>query len=373
MSWSLKLGKVAGIPVLVHWTFFILLAFFGYTSWEESHDLKLAAEGTLFVVALFACVVLHELGHALAALRFGVKTVDITLLPFGGVARLKRMPERPLQELVVALAGPAVNLIIAGTIWALGEGPVSPPAGESLTLTGSIVRLGFWPTLLVVNLWLFLFNLVPAFPMDGGRVLRALLAMHMDYARATRAAASVGQLLAIGLGLLGLTSGNPMLVLICLFVWIGAEAEARQAEMGLALRDVKVGDVMITEFHTLAPDDTLGTAVEYLLTSTQHDFPVQDEGGPTGLLTREDLLRGLSERGRDAPIREYAQPGLGTVEADAPIVPAWTRLREGTKGCLQVVSRGRPVGLLLADHIGEYLRVRAALHGADPHGRERPR
>ncbi len=368
MSWSLKLGKVAGIPVLVHWTFFILLAFFGYSAWSESQDLLVALRGTVFVVALFGCVVLHELGHALAARRFGIATADITLLPFGGVARLKRIPEKPGQELVVALAGPLVNLVIAGTLLLLGARIAAPTGEQTSTLTATIARVGFWPTLLLVNLWLFFFNLLPAFPMDGGRVLRALLALRMDYARATRRAASVGQLLAIGLGLLGLTAGNPVLMLICLFVWLGAEAEARQVEMGAALKGARVSDAMITDYRTLSPEQNLGVAVDWLLTSTQHDFPVQDEEGPAGYLTREDLLRGLAERGRDAPIRDYLQPNLESVEADGPLGPAWDRLREGTKGCLQVTAKGRPVGLLLADHIGDYVRVRTALQGADPRG-----
>src|SRR3954453_3020834 len=235
MSWSWKLCRVAGIPIYVHWTFVILIAWVVIGSWLQSNDAIKALEGGGFVLALFGCVVLHELGHALAARRYGVPTADITLLPIGGVARLQRIPEHPTQELVVALAGPAVNVAIVAVLLMAGVRPrVDPSDGEFL------VRAQFLPKLLVVNTFLVLFNLLPAFPMDGGRVLRALLAMRLEYGRATRMAASVGQFMAILFGFLGL-AGNPMLLLIALFVWIGAESEAQMVQEGAPLRGVSGG------------------------------------------------------------------------------------------------------------------------------------
>lgn len=358
MSWSWKLGRIAGIPIYVHWTFLILIAWVVLGHVREGHTVARTAEGVGFVLSIFGCVVLHELGHAMAARRYGVPTADITLLPIGGVARLQRIPEKPAEELVVAIAGPLVNVAIVIVLYVLGVRP-----RVDLTDTQHLVHAQFLPKLMEVNLFLFLFNLLPAFPMDGGRILRALLALRLPYARATRLAASVGQVMAIGFGLLGLTGSAPMLLLIALFVWIGAEGEAVQVEERLALKNVAVRAAMLTEFHTLSPHDTLGHAADLLVAGTQHDFPVRDNGQIAGLLTRADLMTGLSRAGRDARVADFVSTSVSTVEADSPLVPAVAQLREGGSPCLQVVDRGQTVGLLTLENIGEYLMVRTALAG----------
>jgi len=358
MSWSWKLCRVAGIPIYVHWTFVILLVSIVVGYWAKSHDILAGLEGGAFILTLFGCVVLHELGHALMARRFGVPTADITLLPIGGVARLQRIPERPGQELLIAVAGPAVNVVIVGLLLVAGV----DFAGDFRD-SDHLVQERFWPKILEVNAFLALFNMLPAFPMDGGRVLRALLAMRLPYARATRLAASVGQFMAVGFGLLGLSYGAPMLLLIALFVWIGAEGEALQVEERIALRDVPVEAAMLTEFHILSPTDTLGHAADLLLAGTQHDFPVlpNDEQGVRGLLTRSELMAGLSRRGRDAMVSEFARTEIPRVEIGSPLHTAVVRLREGGSPCSEVVDDGRTVGLLTLENVGEYLMVQAAL------------
>jgi Zn-dependent protease len=310
-------------------------------------------------------VVLHELGHALTARRYGVPTQDITLLPIGGVARMQRIPEQPGQELLIALAGPAVNLAIAGLLYG-GFGVRFPAGADDVQ---HLVEAQFWPKILEVNVFLAAFNLLPAFPMDGGRVLRALLAMRLPYARATRLAASVGQFMAIGFGLLGLSGGSPLLLLIALFVWIGAEAEAAQVEERVALKDVRVRDAMITEYHMLEPQDTLGHAADLLLAGTQHDFPIVAEGnhGFNMLLTRSDLLAGLARGGRDALAADYARTEIPSVEASSPLATAVMDLRGGKGPCLQVVDQGQTVGLLTLENIGELLMVRSALAEQQSH------
>jgi Zn-dependent protease len=358
------LGRIAGVPIYVHWTFLILIAWVVVASTAEGRSAAATLEGVGFVLALFACVVLHELGHATAARRFGVTTSDITLLPIGGVARMQRIPEHPGQELVIALAGPAVNVAIALVLFLAGIAfPTDVNHPEHL------VRGRFLPKLLEVNVMLVAFNLLPAFPMDGGRVLRALLAMRLEYARATRIAASVGQLMAIGFGFFGLFHGYPLLLLIALFVWIGAESEAVQVEERVVLKGVAVRHAMLTEFQTLAPSDTLGHATDLLLAGTQQDFPVLADGRFVGLLTRADLMSGLAHAGRGAHVADFAKTEIGAVEADAPLAPAMARLREGEGPCLQVVDRGRTVGLLTLENIGEFLMVRTALAASDA-GRE---
>ncbi|MFO0951085.1 MAG: site-2 protease family protein [Isosphaeraceae bacterium] len=364
MSWSWKIGRVAGIPIYVHWTFLILLGWVLIEQFARQQSILLALTGVAFAIALFGCVVLHELGHALMARRFGVGTTDITLLPIGGLARLQRIPEKPSQELLVALAGPAVNVFIVAVLLLAG---VRYPAG--LNNPRQLVEPAFWSNLLLVNTLLVAFNLLPAFPMDGGRVFRALLAMRMDYARATRAAASVGQVLAIGFGLLGLQTMNPVLVLIATFVWIGAEAEASQVEERFVLRGVPVRAAMVTEYLTLSANDSLGQAADLMLAGTQHDFPVRGAEGSTAVLTRSNLIQGLSQGGRQARVGDYAQDGADPVEANSPLVAAVADLRASGLPCLQVVDRGAPVGWLTLENIGEFLMVRSALAAAPGPGR----
>ena len=360
MSWSFRLGRIAGIPIFVHWTFLILLAWLVYGHWASGHDLATTLEGVGFVLAIFGCVVLHELGHALAARRYGVPTADITLLPIGGVARLQRIPEHPLEELVVAIAGPMVNVVIVGVLLAVGvRWPVTTVDPDNHFL----VAASFFPKLLSVNAFLVLFNLLPAFPMDGGRVLRALLALRLDYVRATRIAASVGQLMAIGFGFLGLT-GSPMLLLIALFVWIGAEGEARMVQERVTLRNISVRAAMLTDYKILNPSSTLGQAAELLLAGAQQDFPVMGEGRPDRLLTRSSLMSALAQGGRDASVGGATLLPLRQVLADDPLGPALIRLRDEGEACLEVVEDGRPIGLLTAENIGELLMVRAALADA---------
>jgi Zn-dependent protease len=234
MGWSWRIGRVKGIDVDIHVTFLIFLAWIAFSNYRASGDLTYVASGLLFTLALFGIVVLHELGHALAARRYGIRTRAITLLPIGGVASLERMPRKPRQELVVALAGPAVNVVLAAAIYVLLN------LGAGLAPVSDVFRAGtsFLSQLFWVNVSLAIFNLIPAFPMDGGRVLRALLAMRLGHARATQVAAMIGQLMAIVFLFLGIFT-NPMLIFIAMFVWFGAASESSQmpgraAEMGSA-------------------------------------------------------------------------------------------------------------------------------------------
>jgi Zn-dependent protease len=229
-------------------------------------------------------VLLHEYGHALAARKYGIATRDITLLPIGGLARLERMPDKPSQELVVALAGPLVNVIIAaGLFLGLTLTGTWQPLASLTTTSGNLLE-----RLLAVNVFLVLFNLLPAFPMDGGRVLRSLLALQLDYARATRIAARIGQGMAFVFGFIGLFT-NPMLLLIALFVWVGAAQEAAAAEMKASFTGVTVREAMLTDFKVLAPENTLGDATRLILAGSQQDFPVLSNGQFGGMLGHTQL------------------------------------------------------------------------------------
>lgn len=358
MKWSLKLGRFAGIDVFVHWTFAILLVWIFVSYLNASHDVAAALRGVGFLLAAFGCVVLHEFGHALTARRYGIRTLDITLLPIGGVARLERMPEVPRHELWVALAGPAVNVVIAAVLFAI----LLAASGVQLLYQVDFLRGDFLSNLMWVNLFLAVFNLLPAFPMDGGRVLRAILAQNLGRRRATQIAASVGQGMAFLFGLLGLFS-NPLLIFIAFFVYIGAQAEAQMVEFSSVLRGLTVRDGMQTRFRVLAAGDPVSVAVTELLAGAQQDFPVLAGGQVVGMLRRKDLVKALSESGPDNTVDHAMCRNCHTTQADEPLEHALEKLRQDGCAAAAVMEDGRLIGLLTIENVSELVMVNAAMEG----------
>lgn len=356
MKWSLRLGKLLGIDVYVHFTFVLLLAFLGFSYWSATHNVEAVLRGVAFIVALFGCVVLHELGHALMARRYGIKTRDITLLPIGGIARLEKMPEKPQQELWVALAGPAVNVVIAAVLL-IG---LAATRGLSPVVELSATGGSYWQRLILLNLILVAFNLLPAFPMDGGRVLRALLSLRLGRRRATALAANVGQLMAIAFGILGFFY-NPFLIFIGIFVYLGAQAEAAFVEQQSALTGLRVRDAMMTRFSTLAVRDTLAKAVEELLAGSQQDFPVMEHDLPVGMLRRNDLVKALAEGSQDAVVTAGMCKDCETVEESAPLQGTVESMRARQCATTPVMAGGRMVGLLTLENVAEMIMVNAAI------------
>jgi len=356
MKWSWKLGEFLGIGVYIHATFLLLIGWIVLTHFLQGQTTDSVLTGVLFTLAIFLCVLLHEYGHALAARRFGIGTRDITLLPIGGVARLERMPEEPRQELWVALAGPAVNFAISGALFLvlLAAGALQPLAG--LSVTGG----PFLERLMVVNIFLALFNMLPAFPMDGGRVLRALLATRLPYARATRIAAFLGQGMALLFGLAGLF-GNPFLLFIAFFVWIGAAQESAAVEAKSALGGIPVGGAMITDFRQLAPGDPLSRAVDLVLSGSQQDFPVVENDRAVGILTRADLILALARHGQDMPVGEVMVRTFESADISDPLESAFERLQACSCSALPVQRNGRLAGLITAENVGELLVIRAGM------------
>lgn len=357
MKWSLKLGKLLGVDIYLHFTFLLLLVYLGFTYFRVTQNIEAAFMGVGVIVALFGCVVLHELGHALMARRYGIRTRDITLLPIGGLARLERMPEKPVQEFWVALAGPAVNLIIAAILWiGLAASGHESSSGE-LSMEGG----SFWQRLLILNLTLVAFNLLPAFPMDGGRVLRAILSMKIGRQRATAIAANVGQAMAIVFGVMGFFY-NPFLIFIGIFVYLGAQAEAGMVEMQAALSGLRVRDAMITHFRTLTADDTLDKAVNELLAGSQHDFPVVEKDQLVGILRRSDLVKALHAGSRDSPVTAGMSRDCQSLDPESPLRNALESMHERQCTMMPVLGgKGHIVGLLTLENISEMLIVNAAL------------
>jgi Zn-dependent protease len=359
MRWQWKLGTFAGIDVFVHATFLLLIGWIGYSYWLQYGTIAKVVEGILFILVLFLCVVLHEYGHALTARRYGIKTRDITLYPIGGVARLERMPEKPIEELWVALMGPAVNVVIAALLFAylfISRGLV--PVTDLTVASGSFVA-----RVMAVNITLVLFNLIPAFPMDGGRVLRALLAMRMDYVRATQIAANIGQGLAFLFGLAGLF-GNPFLLFIAFFVWIGASQEASMVQMRNSISGIPVTHAMQTKFETLSPADRLDRVVNLILAGSQQDFPVVQDGQFIGVLTRDDFIKALSHQGQNTPVTDVIQRNIPSVDSHEMVETALMRLQESGAKTLPVMHGGRFVGLVTSENITEFLMIRSALRTA---------
>ncbi len=353
MTWSFPIGRFLGSELRVHATFFLLLAWVAAAAYFMG-GVPAMIENTLFILALFTCVVAHEYGHALMARRYGIATPDITLLPIGGLARLERMPEKPGQEIMVALAGPAVNVVIWAVLVLFG-------AETDLERLMEIEdpAAGFMGRLAVVNLFLVLFNMLPAFPMDGGRVFRALLSTQMPRVQATRVAATAGQVLAFGFGFLGLFGGNPLLILIAVFVFIAASAESSDVAMRELARNLGVRDAMITQFEFLRPDATLDSAATTLIRTTQHEFPVLDaDGYMIGFLMRRDLYKALESGPRTRPVTEVMITDVPALNVRDKLEAAIDAMyREGKPAVGVTGPRGHLIGYITPENLGELMVV----------------
>jgi Zn-dependent protease/CBS domain-containing protein len=354
MVWALPVGNIAGTAIRLHVTFLLLLAAVAAAGYAQGGAMA-ALDVLAFVILLFACVVAHEFGHIFAARRYGIATQDVTVLPIGGLATLERMPEKPGEELVVALAGPLVNVAIAAVL------VVALAASGGLASAGQLLHPGesLIGRLIAGNLLVAAFNLIPAFPMDGGRVLRALLATRFSYGRATAAAVWIGRVVAVPLGLVGLFF-NPMLVVIAAFVVVAARAEAQDVALRESTRDQLVAASMITRFETLPPDLPLAKAAEALLSTGQAAFAVVDESGRLhGFLKREALLAALRRHGGEAPVAA-AMSGIPTVHCHAPFSTALNRLRHPKTPTLGVVDdEARLVGLMTRDTVRRMIQLHA--------------
>jgi len=357
MKWSWKIGRVAGIDVRIHATFLILLAWVAFGGALLGGGTGAALSSVALLLAVFGIVVLHELGHALAARRYGIRTRDIVLLPIGGVSRLERLPTDPGQQLWVAVAGPLVNVVLAAAILAYlaAKGDVGALGSWFSARSGSVASRLFW-----INVSLAVFNLLPAFPMDGGRALRALLARTMDDARATAVAARLGRAMALLLGAVGLF-WNPLLVFIALFVWMGASQEESASELRDAIQGIPVRKAMVTDLRTLSPEAPLEEAMHHLLEGFQQDFPVVEHDRVVGVLTRADLLKSISAHGARAPVASAMRREFPTADPSEPLASAFERLREDGIRTIPVIENARLVGVLTSENVGELVMFRKAL------------
>lgn len=323
MKWTWNVGRIAGIDIKIHLSFFLLPIWVGLSTLVDGGDTSAMLMEILLILLLFVCVVLHELGHALTAKLFGIQTKDITLLPIGGIARLEEMPEDPKEELLVAAAGPAVNLVIGAAIF------ISLLVSGLFTLPLDLSALieNFWVQLMTTNFTLVAFNLLPAFPMDGGRVLRAILSTQMDRVKATRIAANVGRGLAVVMGIAGFFL-NSWLILTAFFVWFGAGAEAQSVEVKAGLEGLVVRDAMVSQFYKVEGNLPLASVYQISMQTGQRDIPVKSNGHYLGIIRRQDLLRAIERLGNRAPA--YAAIGVEPegLDPDMPLMEVLPRFAE---------------------------------------------
>ena len=362
MGWSFRIAQVKGIDIKVHVTFFLILIL-GAVQWGGiTGTLDGAIFGVVLMILLFTCVTLHELGHSLVALRFDIPVREITLLPLGGVAQITKNPDKPLHELLIAIAGPLVNVVIAAFLFVVlgGLGGVSVLNGRGLlTSLEQPSPQGLLVWLLAANISLVVFNLIPAFPLDGGRVLRALLAMALGYRRATRIASAIGQIIAFGLGIFGLLEGNFILMLIAVFVFFGAGQENAMAESKTILTTLRVGDAYNRNALTLAVGDRVSKVVDFLLTSYQPDFAVMQGSNLIGIITRSDVLQSLATSTVDLFVTEVMERDMLKVDAAKTLQEVRELMTQQSKRVAAVYNGNAYLGLISAEDISEAFAVLA--------------
>jgi Zn-dependent protease len=365
MKGGMPLFRFRGIRVFVHWTFLLLPAWIAFGGFTEGRDLPTILSHIGLVLIVFFCVILHEFGHALTAQHFGIGTRDITLLPIGGVASLERMPEEPRQEFLITVAGPLVNLAIA----ALGF-IVIAAMGISMFFSDAMLAAGSWSSVLMfivgANLLLFLFNLIPAFPMDGGRILRSLLSMRMPREKATRIAAGLGRALAVVFGVYGLLNGQIFLALIGVFIFFAAGAEARNVQQQSMLRGIRVREVMRTRFWSMPAQATVQQAINDLLAGGDRVLVVMENDRFIGLLQRDDLMQAVAEGRADATLRELPIHEAPGVDPGEGAHASYQTMLTGGHPILPVIENGLLIGILEPENLAEFIQLKQARSGTPP-------
>lgn len=361
MKWSLYLGKYAGIKVFIHWTFSLLLLWIAISGVRSGQTNVQIGWTILFILAVFLCVTLHEFGHALMAKRFNFKTKYITLLPIGGLAQMEKLPDDPKQELLVAIAGPMVNIVLA-IILGLAISDFSMEVENLMTIGAH----NFLIYLVTINIVLAVFNMIPAFPMDGGRVLRALLSFKFKREQATQIAASLGQFIAILFVFLGLFY-NPFLVLIGIFIFLGAQAENSMVQTQSVLKGYFVKDVMMTDYSELQASDPLSKATKALLDSQNTDFVITDEGQFVGILSRNDLIQGISTLGMEGQISQALPKENKSLGADQALEEVFPNMKVKGQGLLPVMNGDQLIGVVDTENVMEFILVKEAMRNQQKH------
>lgn len=317
----------------------------------------------IFVLVLFVCVVLHELGHALTAKQFSIPTKEITLLPIGGVASLEELPEDPREELLITLAGPAVNILIAFILYLSIPFDILQEFDEEQIqqFFSEISARNFLFLLFYANIILAVFNFIPAFPMDGGRILRALLSMRIDRVKATQIAANLGQLVAIGFFFFGLLY-NPFLALIGVFIFFGAQGENILVQQLTLLRGYKAKDAMMTNITPLNPDDSLSDVINLILSGTERDFVVVNSDGskPVGVLYNQDLMRAMKSNNEQLSVKDVMSRQFDEVLESDDLAKVFRKMQSGKKSFYPVTDGISLTGAIDMTNVSEFMIFKSA-------------
>ena len=348
MGRSLKLFSLRGIDVRLHFTFPLILLWAAFQFGATGGNVSSALFGVVVISLLFVLVTLHEFGHSFAAMHYGVPVKQIVLSPIGGVAQLQRIPDNPVQEFVISIAGPAVNFVIAVVmalfIPLLGLGVTD--FVTALSGTAGLTITAVFAYIFTYNIFLALFNLIPAFPLDGGRVFRSLLAMKLDYGQATNIAAAVGKALAVMMGLYGLSNGGIFMVFIAIFIFTSAGQEAKMVKHRVSLKGFTVHDVYSTSAYTLTPYHRLDQAVQLMMMSGQSSFPVVNNDTLEGFITRRDLSAAMKNRGGHTWANMIMRQDIAPLSPSLPLEEAQKRMMVEELDALPVVENGLYLGLL---------------------------
>ena len=355
MKGSFKLGKIADIGIFIHWTFSLLILFIVFINYRSGQNATQILWSVFFVLSIFITVVMHELGHALAAKRYNIITKDITLLPIGGIARLEKIPEKPIEELIVAIAGPLVNIVLAVIT---GIFITIPATSEQLMaqLANGVNANNFFLNFYLVNFWLALFNLIPAFPMDGGRILRALLSFRLQRHVATRISARIGQFLALGFILLGFFT-SPFLIFIGIFVIIGAQVEADYTESKFMLKGFKVHDVLMKQYPKIDANETVKTAVALVLDSQNKNFLITEQEIPVGTLNRDQIIMALSQKGEAEFIYNIMDRNLIFLDANSLLENVFELIQLNKSKLMLVMENNEVAGALDIENLMEFILI----------------
>lgn len=359
MNWSFNIGKISGVTLKIHWTFLLLIVWIVFSELSRGSSTAQVLLTTGYVLSIFLCVILHEFGHILAARHFGIGTRRITLLPIGGVARLEQMPERPWQEFLVAIAGPLVNVVIAAILLVGGDFTFSDLTNpERLQSLANITPQNFLFGLCLVNVILVIFNIIPAFPMDGGRILRALLSLRLSRTKATKIAATLGQVLGFLFILAGFL-GNIFLIFIGLFVMAGAYTENIMVQQMELLKDHTVREAMMTHYTVLKPEEPLQKAVEQLLAGPENNFMVSDNGYVEGILSKNRLVEALKDNGNDILIREAMSGDFYMLEANEQLTNVMKKIQQDKQWFYPVTENGNVIGIFDMDNLQEFIMIQS--------------
>ncbi|MBM3253441.1 MAG: CBS domain-containing protein [Candidatus Omnitrophica bacterium] len=345
MKWSFKIGSIFGIPIRVHFTFILLLIFIGISGGRE--DFLRGIQGVIFVIAIFGCVIIHEIAHSSLARYFGINVKEMVLLPIGGVSQIEELPKDPKKEIIISIAGPFVSFFFAFIFYIVAKGPFL------IKENAILYSRSFWMRLFWINLILGIFNLIPAFPMDGGRVLRSLFALRLNYLKATKIAVGVGQFIAILLFFFGIFY-NLWLALIAMFIYIGAETEEKTTELKATISHVPVKKAMIENIDTLKPSDTLKEVIHKSYHSLQKDFPVVERGKVVGLILHDKILSLLHNYSEDTKVEEVMLKNFISVNEKDLLDSAFKKMNESEISTLVVLDKEKLKGLISFEQIGKY-------------------